>query len=103
MNQNNQEYVRNNQIETATMGDEIGMLNVETGKYFILDPIASSIWCALERPMTMKHLVTHLTQIYEVDHDTCYQETKMFLSELIENKLVKPLDPQAFETKLGWD
>lgn len=91
----NQKYVRNMQIETATMGDEVGMLNVETGKYFILDPIASDIWNALEKPMTMNHLVTHLMEIYEVDQETCYVETKFFLSELIENKLVKQLEGQV--------
>jgi hypothetical protein len=89
--QNNQAYIRNNEIETATMGEEIGMLNVETGKYYILDPIATDIWQALEKPMTVTHLVLHLTQIYEVDQETCFKETEIFLSELIENKLVKPL------------
>lgn len=90
----NQTYIRNKQIETATMGDELGMLNVETGMYFILDPIASDIWNALETPMTMTHLVKHLMNIYEVDQETCLVETKMFLGELIENKLVKPIEPQ---------
>lgn len=89
--QNNQAYIRNNEIETATMGEEIGMLNVETGKYYILDPIATDIWQALEKPMTVTHLVLHLTQIYEVDQETCFKETEFFLSELIDNKLVKPL------------
>lgn len=91
-NNNYQQYVRSNAIETATMGEEIGMLNIETGKYFILDPIATIIWQALEMPMTMQKLVAHLIQIFEVDQDTCYKETQMFLSELIENKLVKPLE-----------
>lgn len=91
--QNDQAYIRNNAIESAVMGDEIGMLNVETGKYFILDPIATDIWHALEKPMTMTHLVLHLTQIYEVDQETCLKETEIFLSELIDNKLVKPLEP----------
>lgn len=88
-----QVYVRNSEIETAAMGEEIGMLNVETGKYFILDPIATDIWRALEKPMTMTHLVLQLTQIYEVDQETCFKETEIFLSELIDNKLVKPLEP----------
>lgn len=88
----NQEYVRNKQIDTANMGDELGMLNVETGKYYILDPIASSIWGALENPMTMNHLVNYLMTIYDVDRETCYVETKLFLNELIENRLVKPLE-----------
>lgn len=94
LNYINQEYVRNTQIETATMGDELGMLNVDTGKYFILDSIASDIWNALDKPMTINHLVNHLMNLYDVDQETCFMETKSFLSEMIENKLVKPIVPQ---------
>lgn len=89
-----QAFVRNNQTETASMGEELGMLNVETGMYFILDPIASDIWHALEKPMSMNHLVLHLMKIYEVDQETCYAETKIFLKELIANKLVEIIQPQ---------
>lgn len=89
----NQAFVRNNQIETASMGEELGMLNVETGMYFILDSIASDIWQALEKPMTINHLVMHLMKIYEVGQETCYVETEMFLNELIANKLVEIVQP----------
>ena len=90
----NQTYIRNGMIDTAHMGEELGMLNVETGKYFILDPIASNIWTALEEPMTMNHLVNHLMSIYDVDQDTCIADTEMFLSEMIKNELIKPLTLQ---------
>lgn len=91
----NRVYVRNNRIETAAMKDELGMINVDTGKYFMLDPIASSIWNALETPMTMERLVKHLMNVYDVNEETCMEETKVFIRELIEYKLVKPLEPQT--------
>lgn len=82
-------YLKNQSIETAEMGEELGMLNVDTGKYYILDGVASDIFNALDTPKSLESLVTHLMQIYSVDHETCYEETSQFLDELLENALIK--------------
>lgn len=85
----NTRLVRKNDIETAEMGDEIGMLNVETGKYYILNGIGSDIWDVLETEMTFAELVDRLLTIYDVDRKLCEQDTMTFLKELVDNALIQ--------------
>ncbi len=81
--------VRNNNIEIAEMGEEVGMLDVETGNYYILNEIGTDIWALLETPTTFEQLVNQLLSIYSIDYDTCAQESLAFLEEMINNKLVR--------------
>lgn len=81
--------VRNSKIETAEMGEEVGMLDVETGNYYILNEIGTDIWAFLENPITFEQLVNKLLSIYSIDYDTCERESLSFLEEMIENKLIQ--------------
>lgn len=81
--------VRNSKIETAEMGEEVGMLDVETGNYYILNEIGTDIWAFLETPITFEQLVNQLLSIYSIDYDTCERESLSFLEEMIENKLIQ--------------
>lgn len=81
--------VRNSNIETAEMGEEVGMLNVETGNYYILNEIGTDIWALLETPTTFEQLVNQLLSIYTIDYDTCERESLSFLEEMINNKLIQ--------------
>lgn len=81
--------VRNNNIETAEMGEEVGMLDVESGNYYILNEIGTDIWAFLETPTTFEQLVNKLLSIYTIDYDTCERESLSFLEEMINNKLIQ--------------
>lgn len=79
---------RSTHVETAEMGEEIGMINVETGKYFMLNGIGADIWEALEEEKTLSELVDALLAIYEIDREVCFAETSSFILELVENELL---------------
>lgn len=84
--------VRNNTIETAEMGEEVGMLDVETGNYYILNEIGTDIWSLLENPVAFEQLIDKLRLIYDVDYDTCEIESLAFIKEMVENKLIQVVD-----------
>lgn len=79
---------RSTQVETAEMGEEIGMINVETGKYFMLNGIGADIWEVLEEEKTLSQVVDALLEIYEIDREICFTETSTFIQELVENQLI---------------
>ena len=92
MDLNGKMIVRNNNIETAEMGEEVGMLDVETGNYYILNEIGTDIWTFLETPMTFEQLIEKLRLVYDVSYETCEVESLEFIKEMIENKLIQVME-----------
>ena len=80
--------IRNNEIEVAEMDGEIGMLNIETGKYYMLNGIGTDIWSVLKTEKTFEQLVDELLKLYIIDRETCSTETSEFVNEMIANKLI---------------
>ena len=83
---------RNINIETAEMDDEVGMLNIDTGKYYVLDAVGRDIWDSLEDPISFEQLVDRLLTIYDVDRKTCEKDTLEFVNDLLENSLIRTAD-----------
>lgn len=81
-------YIRNNDCETVNIGDEIGMLDVETGTYYVLDSVSVDIWNLLEKEISIGELVDHLMKTYTVDQEICKNDVEKFLEDAYEKKLV---------------
>lgn len=79
-------------IETAEIGDEVGMLNVETGEYHILNPVGSEVWSLLECEKTVGELIEALLLVYDIDKVTCEKEVVEFLEKMIALGLIKQLE-----------
>ncbi|PLK42216.1 PqqD family peptide modification chaperone [Emticicia sp. TH156] len=75
-------------IESNILGDELVIMNVETGKYITLNNIATVIWEKLEQPTTAENLIQHLISRFDVNEDQCARETYAFLEKLKEQGLI---------------
>lgn len=84
-----EKFVRTNKNISSKIEDEIVMVDVELGKYFTLNSVASSIWEIVSEPLSMKEIVDQLMEEYDIDESTCIKETKLFLEELIKLGLVE--------------
>lgn len=82
-------YKRNINIETVNIGEELGMLDVESGKYYVLDPISSKIWGMLENEIDIDGLVNLLILDFEVEKSVCYDDVSDLLNKLVENNLLE--------------
>lgn len=89
MDLNGKLIVRNNSIETAEMGAEVGMLDVESGNYFMLNEIGTEIWNFLEGPMIFEQLIDELQIVYDIDRKTCENEALEFINQMVENQLIQ--------------
>ena len=84
----NTSLVRNNNLFSSAVDDELMMMDEVSGNYFGLNPIAAAIWQLLEKPMPYSQLIQILADIYDVTIDECEKDTQNFLSELLKNKLI---------------
>lgn len=80
--------VRNGSIPTATIDGEVGLMNIETGKYYALNSIGSDIWNKLDKPISLNDLVAALVSEFDIDRQECYSQVKKFVERLIEEGIV---------------
>ena len=80
---------RNEAIVFTDLDDTIVMMNVDEGQYYELDPIAAKIWTLIEAPRAVDDICNALAGEYDVDPDTCRQDTLEFLQTASENGIVR--------------
>jgi len=78
----------------APMGDELAMMNLETGKYLVLDRIATVIWAQLEQPVMVGDLVDRLQARFEVDRARCERDVLTLLQQLSSKGMLHVADAQ---------
>ena len=71
------------------LGEEVAILNVETGIYFGLQGVGAEVWELLDKAPTVDEIVAHLVQVYEVDETRCRADVVALLASLQEAQLVK--------------
>jgi hypothetical protein len=69
-------------ITAADLDGEIGMMDIEHGRYYALDPVGSDIWRLLTEPVTARDICDTLMTEYDVDRETCQTQALEFLNEL---------------------
>ena len=84
-------YIRNNDTITGKLHDEQVMLDIEKGKYFSLNPVATRIWEILEQPLGIDELCNLLLEEYEVDTKQCKIETNEYLIQLVKLGLIREI------------
>lgn len=88
---NTSRVVRRKDVMTTDLDGEIGMIDIESGKYYALDPIGSSIWSLIEEPVPVRRIVKSLLQEYDVDEATCSSHTIELLTSLRNKNLIAVL------------
>jgi hypothetical protein len=81
-------YIRNSKTISGRLHDEMVMMDLEQGKYFSLNPVATRIWDLLEKPLTIDEMSDLLIDEYEVDLVQCRKEVKEHLAEMVKLGLV---------------
>lgn len=67
---------------------ETVMLDVAGGTYYGVKNVGKAIWDHLETPMTVHELCARLVTQFDVNQDTCRQETTAFLETLYDRGLI---------------
>jgi Coenzyme PQQ synthesis protein D (PqqD) len=79
---------RTNRHVSASVGEAVAMMDVDAGKYYVLDDAASFIWERLREPTSIDELLTDLQKRYEVTPERCEADVLPFLRDLHAKGLV---------------
>jgi hypothetical protein len=74
---------------SAPLGEELAMMDVDAGTYYVLDDVAAFIWSRLSEPTRVAELVSDLGERYDVSPDRCEADVLPFLRQLHEKGLVR--------------
>lgn len=80
--------VRSSAPVAAPVDDELVMADIDRGKYYGLNDIATAIWQNLETKITVEDLCAKLCESYEVTPEQCASDVLAFLDELEARKLI---------------
>lgn len=82
---------RNSNQISSEIDNEVVMLSIENEEYYNLNEIGSEIWNNISNPISFKDLISRLTDLYNIDAETCIIEVKSFLHELYKHNLLNIL------------
>lgn len=74
---------------SSGLGDEVVILNVEAGRYYGMNPVASWIWTRLKEPVSFGGLRRGIEDAFGVDTETCRKDLNEFLRNLIDADLIE--------------
>ena len=75
------------------VGGEVVILDLNSGTYYGLEATGAYIWSLLEKPHTVQEITDIVLRQYDVDRETCEQDVKALLGELVAQKLVEIVSP----------
>lgn len=75
-------------IDTTDIDGEKAMMDIENGKYFILNSVGSSVWDFIVQPNSVKNIIFKLIEEYDVDNDTCEKSVFQLLERLKYEELI---------------
>ncbi len=81
--------LQHKKVIQSKIGDEVVMLDMDSGFYFGLNSVASIIWGKLEKEVSFDEIILDLLNEYNIDKLTCENETKIFLDQLVAKNIIK--------------
>jgi hypothetical protein len=88
MNIKESKLSRNEEILSTAIDGDMVFMSIETGNYYSSNEVAGRIWEMLAEPQTLVALVENLQNEYEVEPDTCLEETRALINQMAENGLI---------------
>ena len=89
MSENTKLYLANAELYIASdFGDEMILMNLQSGDYVALNAVSADIWKQAEKPINATQIIDHLMENYEVEKEVCESETLTCIEEMLEKQLL---------------
>jgi hypothetical protein len=88
-------YARKPEYATANLGDEVAVLDLESGAYLGFNATASAVWRLLDEPQTLDTLCAHLTDRFTVNEAECRASVAALLSKLGNAGLIQTVNDEV--------
>jgi hypothetical protein len=84
-------FIQNKSIVQSKIGEEVVMLDMESGFYFGLNSVASVIWGLMANEIGFEELIDQLMAQFEVEKSLCETDTKELLDQMLEKNIIRRL------------
>jgi hypothetical protein len=85
--------VQDNEPRAAEVDGDIVLLSLRASSYFGFNWVATEIWNMLAAPCRVGQIFVSLAQRHDVDAETLARDVTPFLQTLLEQNLVRMIDP----------
>jgi len=85
-------YIQNAEIIQSKIGEEVVMLDMESGFYFGLNSVASIIWGMMEMGISFEDLCDQLIEQFDVERALCESDTQELIDQLLEKKIIRVIE-----------
>lgn len=75
-------------VVSEEMGNEIVIINLETGYYYSLNETAALIWSLIAEKLSLQQIIDCIANNYSVGKETSTEDTKGFLVQLAKEALI---------------
>jgi len=82
-------FIQNKTIVQSKIGEEVVMLDMESGFYFGLNSVASVIWGLLADEIGFEKLIEQLMAQFEVERSICEADTQELLDQMLEKNIIR--------------
>jgi hypothetical protein len=91
--QNSQRFsIFDNNIINDIFGEEVVLVNLESGVYYSLRSSATQIWKRIINQYSIEEILIDLLEIYQTDEKELIEEIHQFIQSLLEKKIIKAAD-----------
>ena len=80
--------VNNKKFISSGFGDEMMLMNLETGDYIGLNSVSADIWRQAEKKITAQQIIDYLLQQYDVGEEICKREVLTAMQQMLEKGLL---------------
>jgi hypothetical protein len=84
-----EKYIQNKAIVQSKIGEEVVMLDIDSGFYFGLNSVASVIWGLMVNEVSFEGLIDQLMSQFEVDRFLCEADTQELLDHMLEKNIIR--------------
>lgn len=81
--------IYDNNIISDVFGDEVVLVNLESGVYYSLRESAAQMWIRIIEQYSTTEILTDLNQIYQVGEYDMVSDINIFVAQLLEEKIIK--------------
>ena len=83
---------KNKNIEDTDLDGNKVMMNLQKGRYFMMNEVGSRIWELINEPIKVNYIIDELLNEYRVDRATCEKEVMNFIQELFNGDLIEVIN-----------
>ena len=82
-------FIQNRAIVQSQIGEEVVMLDMESGFYFGLNSVASVIWGLLADEIGFEALIDQLMAQFNVERSVCEADTQELLEQTLDKNIIR--------------